>query len=209
MFINTLMSNPSLYIGWIVVVGFSICVHEYAHAITAYRLGDDTAAQAGHLTLNPMIQMGPMSLLMLVILGIAWGAVPVNDRLLRKPSHAMWVSAAGPLSNVGLCVVFALLQVLVSRFVGPGPISQLLGIGAMTNGALFVLNMLPVPPLDGFHILSGLVPSLKNLSPQVIQQASFILILLIFMTDVFQFIWIGGEVMASGFSHIFAVLLGG
>lgn len=208
MFLQLLSSNPGLYIGWIVVVGFSICVHEYAHAATAYRLGDDTAARAGHLTLNPMIQMGPMSLVMLFLLGIAWGLVPVDRSRLRKPSDDVWVSFAGPLSNVMLCIIFSLLAYAGRRLMGDSQIPELLWIGAMTNGALFILNMLPAPPLDGFHILSNFAPSLRNLSPQVLQQASLILIVLIFMTDLFKFVWAGGTWMAVTCSGIWIVLFG-
>lgn len=208
MFLQLLTTNPGLYIGWIVVVGFSICIHEYAHAEMAYRLGDDTAARAGHLTLNPMIQMGPMSLVMLFLLGIAWGMVPVDRSRLRNPRDEVWVSAAGPFSNIVLCMIFSLLAYTGRRLMGDSQIPELLWIGAMTNGALFILNMLPVPPLDGFNILSNFVTSLRNLSSQVLQQASFVLILLIFMTDLFKFVWTGGTGMAAAFSGMWAALFG-
>ena len=83
MFIEYFTTNPGFAITWIGIVMFSICLHEYAHAATALKLGDDTAANEGHLTLNPMIQMGLMSIIFLFIIGIAWGSVPVDERRLR------------------------------------------------------------------------------------------------------------------------------
>ena len=78
LFVEMAKSNPFFYFSWVFIVVFSICVHEYAHAATALQLGDDTAAQSGHLTLNPMVQMGGTSLAALLLVGVAWGAVPVN-----------------------------------------------------------------------------------------------------------------------------------
>ena len=80
MFIQYISTDPVFYFGWIVLAAFSICCHEYAHAYVALRVGDDTAARDGHLTLNPLVQMGFQSMLMLVFFGIAWGAVPVSLR---------------------------------------------------------------------------------------------------------------------------------
>ncbi|MCO5045505.1 MAG: hypothetical protein M9935_09575 [Kiritimatiellae bacterium] len=87
-FISRIAEDPFYVVSWIVIVTFSICVHEFAHAWMALRLGDDTAAREGHLSLNPLIQMGWMSLMLLALFGIAWGSVPVDPRRLRTAARA-------------------------------------------------------------------------------------------------------------------------
>ena len=196
LFITRLFDQPALFFAWIMLVAFSICVHEFMHAYTAHRCGDDTAADRGHLTLNPLVQMGPVSLVMLLVIGIAWGAVPVDERNMRKSWHPAWVSFAGPLSNLVLCLVFG----LASRFFAGDAVENLrfiFYVGSVVNGALFLLNMLPIPPLDGWGVLSGLIPRLKGLSPAVVHQMSWILLLLILFSPLFSHIWTGGEWMAS------------
>ena len=93
----------------LLVVVFSVCLHEYAHARAALWQGDATAAEQGHLTLNPLKQMGPMSLIMLLIIGIAWGAVPVNPGRMRHRYSDALVSFAGPATNLALFLVSSLL----------------------------------------------------------------------------------------------------
>ena len=83
LFVQYLSSDPLYFFSWTLAVIFSVCFHEYWHAATALKLGDDTAARAGHLSFNPMVQMGPASLIMLLLIGIAWGSVPVDPRRQR------------------------------------------------------------------------------------------------------------------------------
>ena len=89
MFIARLIENPRVYAPLALIVIFSICAHELMHAWTALKQGDDTAARLGHLTLNPLKQMGVVSLVMFAFVGVAWGAVPVDpSRMRRRWSHA-------------------------------------------------------------------------------------------------------------------------
>ena len=113
LFVNYLTENPQFFLSWVIAITFSICVHEWAHAFTALKCGDDTAERAGHLTLNPLVQMGPASIFYLLILGIAWGAVPVDVSQLRKRWHEPLVSFAGPLSNLILCALLSLITVVL------------------------------------------------------------------------------------------------
>src|SRR5512137_2480723 len=105
-FVSSLAQDPFYFFSWVGIVAFSICFHEYAHASMALKRGDDTAAKLGHLTLNPMVQMGPMSIVMLLLIGIAWGAVPVNPGRLRTRADAALVSFAGPAANLLLSLLF-------------------------------------------------------------------------------------------------------
>lgn len=203
MFIKQLINDPLAGFCQIAIVMFSICLHEYAHAITALKCGDDTAASQGHLSLNPAVQMGGMSILFLFLIGIAWGAVPVNESRMRHRLHPMLVAFAGPLSNLILCVVFALGLAAATKALGHGhPVLTFFAIGSWVNGALFCLNMLPIPPLDGWTVLAGFVPSMKQLSPQVIQQLS-LLLLVLFVFGALQFVWLAGDAIAGFFFVLF------
>ena len=113
MFIQTMFRDPQMFFSQLLIVVFSICCHEYLHALTAYKLGDPTAAMRGHLTLNPLKQMGFISLLMLFFIGIAWGQVPVDTRNLRGKHAPALVAAAGPVTNLMLSLLFSLLFILL------------------------------------------------------------------------------------------------
>jgi Zn-dependent protease len=159
MFITMLKSNPQLFFMQIFLVVFSVCCHEYAHAQVALWEGDTTARDEGHLTLNPLKQMGTLSLVLLAFIGIAWGAVPVNPQRMRRRLSPLLVSLAGPGTNLLLYVMFTVLLhgYLTSQKIPMNEIMShsaalLFFLGAILNFILFVFNMLPVPPLDGFAV---------------------------------------------------------
>ena len=200
-FIQQLFTSPWYYCSWVILVAFSICVHEYAHAWMALRCGDDTAARAGHLTLNPLVQMGPVSLVMLLVLGLAWGAVPVEPGRFRRFDGAK-VAFAGPAANLALCIVFALLAAVGLRFFRAAdgdatPAVELLKFAADANGMLFVLNLLPLPLLDGWSVLGGLFPALEEWQQRMGPQLSWILMLLLIATPLFGFVWYAGAAVAT------------
>jgi Zn-dependent protease len=203
MFINELFNDTLYYVSWVLVVMFSICVHEYAHAITALHRGDDTAAQRGHLTLNPMVQMGPMSMVLLCLIGLAWGAVPVNPARFQRRGDAALVSFAGPASNLVLSGVFAVLALLFSGFAEVGYFCRL---GCLANGVLFVLNMLPVPMLDGWTVFSLFFPAMNRVGVEQARQVSMVALVLIFVTPVGQFIWTAGSAVGMGWMGVFRFL---
>ncbi len=152
MFIEGAFRNPA---GWLVecaVIVFSICCHEWAHARAALAVGDDTAARAGHLSLNPLRQMGWMSLAMLAVCGLAWGAVPVDEGRMRGRWAGELVALAGPAMNLLLWLAFC-LGVVVAWHLNAGD-AWLNGLyeGALVNFALALLNLLPVPGLDGSRV---------------------------------------------------------
>jgi Zn-dependent protease len=164
LFINKLGTNPEQFFIQLLVVVFSICCHEYAHAQVALWQGDSTAADQGHLTLNPLKQMGIFSLVMLAFIGIAIGAVPVNPQRMRYKYSRALVSFAGPLTNLILFILFCIGLTVSLHFKSNNTVIFLFEIGAILNIILFILNMLPVPPLDGWGVITGLFPniSLKN-----------------------------------------------
>jgi Zn-dependent protease len=151
-----------------VAVLIALTFHEFAHGYAASRLGDDTAANRGRLTLNPLKHIDLVGTLVLPVLMIVtqapfvigWAkAVPVRPANLRNPKRGMsLVAAAGPLMNLALAVPFGALFYLTRHFEGPAWLTQALGICGATNIMLGGFNLLPLPPLDGSKVLAGFLP---------------------------------------------------
>ena len=204
MFIKTLLTDPTYYLAWVGFAAFSICVHEFSHAYTAVRYGDDTPR--AYLTLNPLRQMGPVSLLMLMLIGIAWGAVPVNPRGTGSARKDAMISFAGPLANLILCAGFALLAV-ISYFTGQERAAELLSYGGYVNGALCVFNLLPLPPLDSFSILRSLVPHIKRYDLQA-RQFLGVFFLLFWLTPLGSILFSVGNSLFGIFLKLWAIPAG-
>ena len=207
LFINTAASAPFEYAAWVLLMMFSICVHEYAHARTALHHGDDTAAWMGHLSLNPLIQMGAPSIVVLLLFGIAWGAVPVNVRNLRSRTRDAWVAAAGPLSNLLLCILFAALAV-AAAFTPWGEVAHVLRVAAAVNGVLCLFNLLPIPMFDGWAIASLWIPTLQRISASQSQSFSWIALLILWWTPIGDVIWVAGTVLSQHCMRGWIALLG-
>ncbi len=165
MLINELFTNPVLFFRIVVIVIVSVCLHELAHGWAAITQGDDTPLKRGHMTLNPVVHMGWYSIIFLCLGGICWGQMPVNPSKFRSPKWGnIWVSAAGPLLNLALGILFLILIKLSISTPLEGILSlEFLLLGARINLILFLFNLLPIPPLDGFHVFSEIFPSLKPL----------------------------------------------
>ncbi|MFH0953838.1 MAG: site-2 protease family protein [Verrucomicrobiota bacterium] len=215
LFISALFTEPFYYLAWVGVVTFSICFHEYSHASMALKMGDDTAARSGHLSLNPVVQMGQASLIMLLLIGIAWGAVPVNVGRLPGRKAAALVSFAGPASNLLLCLVFGALAVGLRVFVVVQGVttlaSRFFALGCTANAVLFVFNMLPVPMLDGWPIFSLFFPALRGISMAQAQNISWILMAVLFISPLGNLIWGIGSglagLVAAGWPKLFSLFL--
>jgi Zn-dependent protease len=175
----------------------AITVHEFSHALVAYRLGDTTAKRMGRLTLNPIAHLDPMGTIMLLLVGFGWGKpVPINPYFLRNwgLSGTALVSAAGPLSNFVTAALFAIpIRAGVMTWHSPGRLS-LLGRGPegfladilvlviFYNIILGAFNLLPISPLDGFKIVLGILPrEMGNAFSRLEPYGPFILLLLIMM----------------------------
>lgn len=158
-------SNPAerfLFFATVLVVVVSIVLHELAHGWAAIRLGDDTPIRLGRMTGNPLVHMGPFSLLALALVGLAWGQMPIDSTRLRGKRAESLVALAGPAVNLVLGIACLTALALWVRFAGsaPGPgLAQngqsLLEIGGLVNLALLAFNLLPIPPLDGSHVASN------------------------------------------------------
>ena len=159
----------------IIVFLFAISVHESAHALSADYFGDDTARLLGRISLNPIRHIDPIGTLLLPAVLAFMGApvfgwakpTPVNTlRLRNRVRDNMLVSAAGPISNLliacGVVIVYKTLLLTLGTEIPEEsvlyPLTILLEMGLYINVILAVFNMLPIPPLDGSHVLEGLLP---------------------------------------------------
>ena len=147
----------------LIILFLAIPIHEWAHAWSAYQLGDDSASQQGRMTLNPIVHLDPIGSLLLLFSGFGWGKpVPVNPyRMRTNPRAGMAISAAaGPFSNFVLAMLLAIPFRLgwVGWYTGGFSIGSLLFIAIQINLGLMLFNLIPIYPLDGEKILMGLLP---------------------------------------------------
>ncbi len=212
LFLHYAWDDPFFFGAWVLIIAFSICVHEYAHARVALLCGDDTAADEGHLTLNPFKQMGLTALLALLAVGIAWGAVPVDPRRLRSQRHAATVAFAGPAANLLLALLSALLWALVVRadvFEGEaGHVALFLKYAAYANSTLFLFNLLPVPILDGWTVGALFFPSMQKISAGVAANISWVVLVVLVATPLGDLVWDYGAQLGSLFLRASTALLG-
>lgn len=207
MFIDRLFEDPVAGLIQLAVVIFSICVHELSHTWTALKCGDDTAARAGHLTLNPLKQMGPVSLVMLLIVGIACGAVPVNPYALTRQRRAL-VAASGPLANLGLSLVFAGLTALaMNGILVPRAWFTAFFLASALNATLCLFNLLPIPGLDGWTVLASFFQGLEVWLARYGAQVTWVLLALLMLTPVFDMVWAGGMRVTGGLIALWNILL--
>ena len=157
---------------WTLPVLFAITVHEVAHGWAASKLGDQSAKMLGRLTLNPLKHIDPIGTILvpavlLVIGGFVFGwakAVPVNDRNFKHPARDMaWVAMAGPASNFIMAILWAIIgKIGLELQAGSPDIGQFLLYSGVAGVSIYlilmVLNLLPIPPLDGSHVLSAFLP---------------------------------------------------
>jgi len=149
---------------------FAITLHEAAHGYVARHFGDMTAYQQGRISLNPLRHIDPIGTILLPLLtlmlgGILFGwakPVPVNFSALRHPKQDMlWVAIAGPASNLAMALGWAVLYKLTWMFPDnyfAEPLLEMANIGIKINVVLMVLNLLPLPPLDGGRVAVSLLP---------------------------------------------------
>jgi len=191
---------------WALPVLAAIILHEIAHGVVAYRLGDPTAARMGRLTLNPLPHIDPVGTVLLPLLLVAAHApflfgyarpVPVNFANLRRPKRDMiCVAAAGPLMNIILAVASAVLfkQLLQLRLPAEGawsgfviaaltPIAMMARNSVIINVVLAVFNLLPILPLDGGRVLAGLLPRAQAIAFSRLEPFGFLIVIVLMATN--------------------------
>ena len=192
---SELMLRVMMLVPWIL----SLSVHEWAHAWSAYKLGDDTASRQGRLTLNPIAHIDPIGTIIAPLLGmpIAWAKpVPVNPLRFRREvtmkGGMMITAAAGPISNLVLAIALAVIWGLLMRF---GAVARESGAEHFLfktlalNVSLLIFNFIPIPPLDGSRIVDGLLPYRLRPQWEQFQRFGFIALLALVM--------FGGELLRT------------
>jgi Zn-dependent protease len=187
---------------WAVPTIFSIVAHEVMHGVVAKRLGDDTAERAGRLTLNPISHVDPLGtvilpaiLLYLRLPVFGWAKpVPVDFRRLRNGRTGMvMVAAAGPLTNLTLAVLSALLVRQLPQLIDPQawravviPLIYMLRASVIINVMLAIFNLLPLLPLDGGRVLTGLLPLPLAIKYARLEPYGFLILMLLLYSNFFD-----------------------
>ena len=184
-----------------VVFLFSLSFHEAAHAWTAERFGDSTGRYMGRITLNPIPHIDVFGTIIFPLVGLLTGGmmfgwakpVPVNTSQMRdRKMGDIWTSLAGPLSNAILAVVFFVLLKIAGQIPAATfgelarPLSMLLYTGLTLNVLLMIFNLLPIPPLDGSHVLKNLLSGGAADAYERLEPYGFILMIALLITGVFS-----------------------
>jgi Zn-dependent protease len=200
------ISNIALFALYMVVFLFSLSIHEAAHAWTAEQFGDSTGRYLGRITLNPIPHIDILGTLIFPAIGfftggfmfgwakpVPWNPMHVKDR--RKAD--IWISAAGPISNLLVMVLFILALKLFQTYYASGggirgtilePLYRMSLMGAQLNLVLAVFNLLPVPPLDGSWILPHYLPYSWARGYENLRPYGFLILLLLMYLGVFQLV---------------------
>ena len=196
--IETILVNISI---WALPVLLAIVLHEYAHGWVANKLGDDTAQWMGRLTLNPIKHIDligtiliPLALLIMSA-GFVFGyakPVPINIKKLRNPKRDMiWVALAGPFTNLALALASTLLLWIVFQMPDAmrwfaEPLAMMCQASIFINIVLFVINLIPIPPLDGGRVAVGLLPNHLAYQLDRIEPYGFFILIGLLVFGVFQ-----------------------
>jgi len=148
--LRTLKFLPGIILG--------LTVHEFSHAFIAHRCGDSTSRDQGRVTLNPLRHIDPLGFVMLLFAGFGWAKpVEFNEHNLRNPkTDPLKIAVSGPISNAILAMVLSVIFAILYKFVNLSyysVTSEIFIYGIYINWGLFIFNLIPVPPLDGSHLL--------------------------------------------------------
>ncbi|MEG0736809.1 MAG: site-2 protease family protein, partial [Longicatena sp.] len=162
--LNTLLPNL-IYILPAVIIALSL--HEFAHAFVSYKLGDVSQKERGRMSLNPLKHLDPIGTISLIFFGFGWAKpVQVDPYFYRnKKEGMMWTSLAGPFMNFIVAFICVILYSLLLRFAPVWTVTSVIGdyifqlliITARINIGLGIFNLIPIPPLDGSKILTGIL----------------------------------------------------
>ena len=169
-----------------------LTVHEFCHALVAHKCGDSTSKDQGRITLNPLKHIDLLGFIMLIVAGFGWAKpVQFNEQNLRNPkTDVLKIALAGPLSNAVLAmilsIIFSLVSALVSSYHGSvmQVVNEVFLYAIYINWGLFIFNLIPLPPLDGSHLLFHHLRRYPALYEGLYKYGSFLLFGLIIATFV-------------------------
>ncbi|MGN9866961.1 site-2 protease family protein [Bacillus swezeyi] len=204
----------------VLTLAAAFTVHEVAHAYVAYKFGDETAKRQGRLTLNPLKHLDPFGTILIFLMGFGWAKpVPVNRFYFKKPRLAgVLVSIAGPISNLILALLGFILILLSAKLSSVLPsgfylgLVQFLTIWINLNLLLFLFNLMPFPPLDGFRVIQDVVaPDLRAKLTKYEAYGSLVFLIIV-ITPLGQYVFWpflnnGRELIISIFNSVFRPLM--
>jgi len=189
-----MFDDIGILIAGIPAIIIAMVVHEYSHARVAYALGDYTPQLQGRLTLNPVAHVAPIGLLMLFIVHFGWAKpVQINPMNFSNPRRDdILVSLAGPASNLITAFVFTIMLVLMVKFHIPFSEGLLVVFKLIIiyNINFAIFNMLPIPPLDGSHILRNILPYEMARAYEQLERYSFVFLILIIATPILDYVFV-------------------
>lgn len=209
--------DPMTLLTHLIVLVVALPFHEFAHAWTAYRFGDDTAKAQGRLTLNPLAHLDLIGSMLILTSGFGWAKpVPVNPYTLRRrsPSALMWVSLAGPMSNFLLAVLAAIpLRILYATgslsIANSDKIFTFLSTFIIINLGLMLFNLIPIAPLDGEKIAEYFLPQrAADFMARMVPYGPILLMALLFLLPMLGLDVIS-TVIGPTLSNLYYLLIGG
>lgn len=188
--VEILIGIPGIIIG--------LAFHEFAHAFVSDRLGDPTPRNQGRLTISPLPHIDPIGFLMILLLGFGWAKpVQINTRFYKKPRRdEILVSLAGPFTNLLIAFVFGFLTKVLLHSISFVPMSEktfsiiylMFDYVIWINIILFLFNLIPLPPLDGFHVLTNIIPLKYYKLTNFLYKYSTVVLILIIVTGATSYI---------------------
>jgi Zn-dependent protease len=201
---------------WLPGIILGLTVHEFSHAYIANKCGDSTAKDQGRVTLNPLKHIDPLGFILLLVAGFGWAKpVQFNERNLRNPhSDIMKIAAAGPLSNAISAIVLSWILVLFLKLHVQSYYSVLSEIfinAIYINWGLFIFNLIPIPPLDGSHLLLNYFRKFPSLYEALYKYGTWLLFGLIITSVVTKInlfpIWPVIRFLGDGFLNLMGVAI--
>jgi len=208
--LRTLKFLPGIIIG--------LTVHEFSHAYIASKCGDTTSKDQGRLTLNPLKHIDPLGFLMLLVAGFGWAKpVQFNEQNLRNPkTDVMKIAVAGPLSNAITAMILSIIFLLfvdinlAGYHKGNQILREIFIYGIYINWGLMVFNLIPIPPLDGSHLLFNYFRKYPKTYSILVRYGTFVLLGLIVVSIITKInvfpIWPVIEFLGNGFLSLFSFL---
>ena len=196
----------------------ALSVHEFSHAYIASKCGDTTSKDQGRLTLNPFKHIDPLGFLMLLVAGFGWAKpVQFNEQNLRNPkTDVMKIAVAGPVSNAITAMILSIIFLLfvdidISGYhSGNEILREIFMYGIYINWGLMVFNLIPIPPLDGSHLLLNYFRKYPKTYGILVRYGTFVLLGLIIISIVTKInvfpIWPAIEFLGNGFLSLFSFL---